>query len=396
MSDPRTLEKVLSAAIAAVTAIDGGKASLDDVLDRSAPEYRRTLEHLLLNLFRFRKSIRKLWMSFCQRPPAPEIAVLLDTALCQSLRQSAVAPQSVVNVAVSLAKRRRADKFVNAIMRKSLAANWSVPEKPDDILPNAVLQWWRQSFSPPEIEKFAQLFISEVPFSFRLCRDSELPENCTEIPVDGKFRFATGNGREIIASEPFRQGRYYVQDPAAAMAVSLAADKIATAGTVLDLCAAPGGKSLLMAELLAPNARLTAADRSARRQQLTAENFRKFNVNGTIITATPEKIRGKFDLVFADVPCSNTGVFRRRPDALWRFSPRALNEVIQLQRQIITAAALLVAPDGTLVCSSCSIDPTENNAMIQTARELGFTLEISRTLLPDAACDGAFGAVLSR
>jgi len=396
MSDPGTLEKVLTAATAAVTAIDSGKASLDDVLDRSALEYRRTLEHLLLNLFRFRKSVRKQWLVFCQRQPAPEIAALLDTALSQCRFQSAVAPQSVVNVAVSLAKRRRADKFVNAVMRKALGAGWTAPDQAADILPDDVLKWWQHHFLPAEIEKFAALFISEAPFTFRLCCDAAMPENCTLLPADGKFRFAAGNGREILASEAFRQGKYYVQDPAAAMAVSLAADKISAAGSVLDLCAAPGGKSLLMAELLAPAAQLTAADRSARRQQLTAENFRKFQVNGNIITATPEKICGQFEVVFADVPCSNTGVFRRRPDALWRFSESKLKDVMKLQRQILTAALPLVAPGGTLVCSTCSIDPVENDALVQIALARGFTLEKSRTLLPDTTCDGAFAAVLSR
>ena len=130
MSDSGTLAKVQNEAVAALLAVDSGKLSLDDVFDRSDSGCRRMLEHLLLNIFRFRKSIRRHWMQFCQRPPAPATAALLDTALSQSIFQSAVAPQSVVNVAVANAKKTRADKFINAVMRKALAAPWQRPETP--------------------------------------------------------------------------------------------------------------------------------------------------------------------------------------------------------------------------------------------------------------------------
>jgi hypothetical protein len=130
------LEKVMQEAAAMVTAIDAGRLTLDDALDNAPGDCRRTLEHLLSQLYRYRKSIRKSWSKFCRRQPDDEIAVLLDTALTQCRLQSAVAAQSVVNVAVTLAKKKHADKFVNAVLRSALREEWAVPSKAADILPD--------------------------------------------------------------------------------------------------------------------------------------------------------------------------------------------------------------------------------------------------------------------
>jgi 16S rRNA (cytosine967-C5)-methyltransferase len=91
---------------------------------------------------------------------------------------------------------------------------------------------------------------------------------------------------------------------------------------VLDMCAAPGGKSLILAERLNGSGELVAADRSAKRQELTRENFESRNLNCEIIVGSANELRfsaESFDIILADVPCMNTGVFRHKSDALWRF-----------------------------------------------------------------------------
>lgn len=398
MNNPGILENVLGDAVAALLAIDAGKVSLDDVLDQADPGYRRSFEHLLLNIFRFRKSVSDHWRQFCTRGPVPEIAALLDAALSQCLFQNSVASQSVVNVAVSMAKKKHADKFVNAVLRKSLREKWSVPDAPEKLLPAAVLKRWRKMFAPETVAELAGLFISEAPFTFRLCKDAELPANASAAAGFGGFRFAAANGRDILTSAEFAAGQYYIQDPAASLAVSLAVDELPEHPNVLDLCAAPGGKALMLAERIPENGTLTAADRSARRQELTRENFRKRHLPARIITARPEDITGKYDLVLADVPCSNSGVFRRRPDALWRFSEKSLQEIMALQNQIIVRAAGLVVPGGVLICSSCSIDTDENDSLVDSVlkNHPDFECVSKHTLLPAADHDGAFAAKLVR
>ena len=166
----------------------------------------------------------------------------------------------------------------------------------------------------------------------------------------------------------------------------------------LDLCAAPGGKTLMLAELLGKEARITAADRSRNRQKLTRENLEARNVKADVIVAIPEELAGSYDLVLADVPCSNTGVFRRRPDALWNFSREKLRELVEIQSSILEHAALRTAPGGLLIYSTCSIEKEENSDQVAAflKKHSDFTLLSERQLYPGLETDGAFAAVMKR
>ena len=197
----------------------------------------------------------------------------------------------------------------------------------------------------------------------------------------------------MIGTPEFAMGSYYIQDPAASWAVSLAADVLKKCRTLLDICCAPGGKTLQAAELLSPQAKIVAADISRSRQRLTAENFARFGVNAQIITADPAELSGVFDLVIADLPCSNSGVFRRRPDALWRFDGKSLSEVMKLQKYILGHAIRLTAPGGYLLISTCSIEADENNALLDVG---ALKLISSGTILPDTVHDGAFAALMQK
>lgn len=146
----------------------------------------------------------------------------------------------------------------------------------------------------------------------------------------------------------------------------------------------------MAAELLDKGAEIIAADISEKRQKLTAENFARHAVNAKVVVSPPEKLNGSFDLVIADLPCSNSGVFRRRPDALWRFSGKALSEVMALQKHILQQVIRLTEPGKWVLISTCSIDPEENGALIA-----GEELQVikAETRLPGSGCDGAFAAL---
>ena len=387
------LERVLTGAQAAITAIDSGSVTLDDLLDRAPEDCRRMLEHLLMQFYRYRKSIRGAWQKFCRKMPSVHISSLLDAAVTQCLFQSQVNTYSVVNVAVMLARTEHADKFVNAVLRSVLREGYNFPKTAQEILPDAVLKRWKKSFASEDIQKFAELFLLKPPFTFRLCgKNAELlPEKSSEISAFDPFRFAAGSAAAVLDSKEFAAGKYYIQDPAASMAVSLAKNVLPECKNLLDLCAAPGGKTLMAAELLPAGAQITAADISEKRQKLTAENFKLREIEANIVTAKPEELQGSFDFVIADVPCSNTGVFRHRPDALWRFSEKSLAEVMELQKHIVAEAARLTGEGGYLLLSTCSIEADENNALSEQLK--GFTLVESRTLLPEREHDGAFAAL---
>ncbi|MBR7121248.1 MAG: methyltransferase domain-containing protein [Lentisphaeria bacterium] len=390
---PGMLENVLELSVAAVSAIDSGKVTLDDTVDHLPDECRRTLSHLLSLLYRYRKSIRRVWVPLCRKMPQIEVAALLDSALTQCFHQTGVEAYSVVNVAVKLARRYHADKFVNAILRSSLRNGYTLPEKADEILPDELLKHWQKQFSAETIGAMARIFLEKPQFTFRLCRGAELPAGCAAVPSAEPFRFACGVPGAILNSPEFASGAYYIQDPATSLSVSLAAGVLGESRNVLDICAAPGGKTLMAAELLTGGAEITAADVSAVRQKLTAENFARHHLTARIEVLPPEKLSGSFDLVIADLPCSNSGVFRRRPDALWRFSKSALAEVMKLQRQILQEACRLTAPGKWLLISTCSIDREENEALL-TMPQLKVLKQ--ETWLPDTDHDGAFAALCQK
>ena len=387
------LETVMELSVAAVTAIDAGKVTLDDTLDHLPDDCRRTLSHLLASIYRYRKSIRKVWRPLCRKMPEAEVASLLDTALTQCFHQTGVEAYSVVNVAVKLARRFHADKFVNAILRNSLRNSYSLPDKAADILPDELLKHWQKQFSATEIEDMARIFLTRPQFTFRLCRGAALPPKCVKVPAAEPFVFASGVPGAILNSPEFARGAYYIQDPATSLSISLAGEILPQCHEVLDICAAPGGKTLMAAELLPPDARITASDISAARQKLTGENFARHALDARVMVSVPENLDGSFDLVIADLPCSNSGVFRRRPDALWRFSEKSLADVMILQKKILREAIRLTAPGKWILISSCSIDKTENDAL--TAMP-GLQVIKQETWLPASSRDGAFAALCQK
>ena len=371
--------------------MDEGRCTLDDFLDFRAPaEFRRTVGHLLMTFCRRRGFIERELARLAPKAPDGKIRPLLLAAMTQTRFQSAVAPESAVSIAVELAKRKHADKFFNAVLRRYLRENVPFSDEPEIILPPAVFARWRKRFSREELRKLTELFLSEPPFTFRLEKNGGEPDFTYEPFCSvGPFAFGTAEPGEVLGSRALAEGRIYIQDPAAARAPS--APDYSCVKTVLDLCAAPGGKSLMMTENLTDDAVLTAFDCSEARQKLTKQNFDRRHLPWRVLSGKPEGLKGQFDLVMADVPCSNTGVFRRRPDALWRFSEKGLREILAVQRDLLEQAARLTAPGGQLVYSTCSIEPEENAQLADEflARHPDFRRAAAEIILPTPLSDGA-------
>ena len=152
----------------------------------------------------------------------------------------------------------------------------------------------------------------------------------------------------------------------------------------------------MLPELYTVSPRIVAADISSRRQERTRENLLLRKRNCEVITASPENLYGQYDIILADMPCSNTGVFRKRPDALWRFNERTLKDICEIQRTIAAGALKLLAPGGIIIFSTCSIEPDENQELIGSLCEQypQLVCEESQLLLPDTTHDGAFAARL--
>lgn len=395
-----TEEAILSCAVKAVIAVENNRSTLDDLLDE--PEYqmlRRTLSHLLLGYFKHKKAIDATLRKFISKAPDQETFALLAVALTQALTQQRMAPEAVVNVAVDLAKKRRNSGFVNAVLRKSLAVlrDKGLPAGAQDVLPEKVYSRWIKEFGVERTEELSQAFLSTPEFTFRLEKEFS---DCSfdyqqAFTVCDMFPFGKANAQDVLNSAEFKSGRLYIQDPAAAFAVSIAPEGKYDA--ILDLCAAPGGKSLMLLEKYSPVSRFTAFDRSEKRQKLTRRNFELRGITHPAVCDI-KLIDRQWNMILIDAPCTNTGVFRRRPDALWRFSPEELSKTLDIQKELLDFAASHLENGGCIIYSTCSIEQEEDEKQISyfLERHPEFSVLKQDKLFPGSGHDGAFAAVLEK
>ena len=214
----------------------------------------------------------------------------------------------------------------------------------------------------------------------------------------------------------FCQGRFYVQDEAAMLAGRLAAGS-GVNGIAAAVCAAPGGKLTHLARLC-PQASLVACDSSTRRMARMGSNIERLELAGRVGVVAcdarfPALSPQSASLVVCDVPCTGTGVIRRKPEVRWRISEDALKTMPELQFDILRASAPIVAPGGVLVYSTCSVEPDENSKVVERFLEAdgNFRLERAGEYLPgEVVCrkgylrtlpqvngiDGAFAARMVR
>ena len=198
----------------------------------------------------------------------------------------------------------------------------------------------------------------------------------------------------------FQQGGFYVQDASTLLAARSLAPK--PGETVLDLCAAPGGKLSYIAQLIRNEGRLVAHDISPDRRKLLEENCARLGVTSAEITSAlpaPAPHGRLFDKILVDAPCSNTGVLRRRVDLRWRIVPEEVQRLRRLQLDLLRQAAPLLRPCGFLVYSTCSLEPDENQAVVSEflGAQPRWKLEDERELLPFVdGVDGAYVALLKR
>ena len=196
----------------------------------------------------------------------------------------------------------------------------------------------------------------------------------------------------------FRDGWFYLQDPSTLLAPALLG---ATPGeTILDMCAAPGGKTTFIAQQMNNEGKIVAEDIFPDRLKLISENCTRLGVT-CVEPALPSSIlhppSSFFDRILVDAPCSNTGVLRRRVDLRWRISADEISRLQKTQLELLNQAATKLKFGGVLVYSTCSLEPEENSEVIKDflAANKNFQLETERQLLPFADnVDGAFVAKL--
>ncbi len=206
------------------------------------------------------------------------------------------------------------------------------------------------------------------------------------------------DGGNITTRPEFQQGHFYVQDPAARMAVAMAAPKAGM--RVLDACAAPGGKSFAAALEMGDKGDILSCDVSAAKLSLVAEGAQRLGFSS--IRCHPQDARelkeAPFDLVIADVPCSGMGVIRKKPDIRYR-APKDIARIPELQLTILSNLATQVKPGGAIAYSTCTWRSEENRGVVDKflQENRNYTIEKERTFWPDLdQTDGFYLCLIRR
>ena len=228
-----------------------------------------------------------------------------------------------------------------------------------------------------------------------------LQEHGVEVtPGENDWSLKLQHASRLTSLPGYAEGWWSVQDDSAMLSAELLAPQ--PGENILDLCAAPGGKTTHLAELSGDTAQIAACDVSEGRLQRVTESIERLKLasaKAVLIQRDGSDIPGAdYDAVLVDVPCSNTGVLSRRPEARWRFREDEVKELVQLQTRLLLTAFDHVKPGGRIVYSTCSIEPEETTQLVESISEQvpGLSLVTQRLQLPGQPSDGAFQALLKK
>lgn len=346
------------------TVLDGGmplsEANVSQLFD---PAERARAQRLALGTLRNLAQIDRALKPFLARAPLPRIRHILRVAVWE-MAQDGAAAHGIVNEAVAMAQEdgrlTRQSGLVNAVLRKLAPPLKLVGE-------NRLPDWMRSrliaAFDRRRVEAMERVWAVSPPLDLTLRTPGDKIEDASAVMLpNGSVRLA---GNVNFTSLPgFAEGRFWVQDAAAAMAVPMLGD---VAGKqVLDLCAAPGGKTLQLAAL---GANVTALDISDKRAGRLRDNLARTGMNARIVIADAlEWQPGQtFDAILLDAPCSATGTIRRHPDLPLALHPEAPDDLAELQAQLLDRALAWLSPGGRLVYATCSLLPEEGEEQITRA-----------------------------
>ena len=355
-----------------------------------------------------------------------EAKPFLMTGLYQILMMESVVAYAAVSETVEAAKSGPAAAvgFVNAVLRRVLREKAAIldelsrePLGTRESHPDALVTDWIARFGEGRAEALCRWDNTRPDVTIR----ANVPRTTTDAlaaamkaagvdvqphPFAPSGCLIVPHGRRVDALPGYAEGLFSVQDPSTTAAVDLLDPR--PGETVLDACAAPGGKTVLIVERMKGEGRLIAMDLHEDRLAVLRENIARLALAGVTVVqgdaAATEGIRKAvggvaFDRILLDVPCSNTGVLRRRPDARWRFSQERLTELLSTQWAMLEEAAASLKPGGRLVYSTCSLQSEEGEEIIRAwlKDQPDFVLERQVTLFPpETRTDGIYAAALSR
>ncbi len=358
-----------------------------------------------------------------RRPPPASYARQILRLSVFHLREEilAPAPHAVVHQAGELAREflsRPERAYLNALLRRFSRPDFS-PEWPEEGVvdrlaavhshPRWLVDRWLKRWGRARTEEICRAGNSPPPVYIRVNRLVAEPRALREklaragrsyLPLPGRPNIGVLEPAGSLSElEPFREGWFQVQDPSTLEAVKLLDPR--PGELVVDFCASPGGKATYAAEKMGGRGVVLAADRSPERIKLLVENISRLKIAcarpARMDAFRPAVALSAADAALLDVPCSNTGVFRRRVDARWRLRPSDPDRLARRAGRMLAAAAGTVKPGGRLVYSTCSIEPEENREVVDgfLRDRKDFVLASAGSALPgDGPGDGYYCALL--
>lgn len=382
MSDSKTTPNARASAIRLLDQVLGEQRLMSDllvsgVLDPLEPAERARANRLAIDTLRGLERADRMLAKYLRKPPPLTVknALRIGTVeLC-----AGEAAHGVVNAMVTIVGDDRKlagfKGLVNAVLRKIAAQGpdaWNalrVPRLPEWLRGPLTEAWGASAISAMEAAHFAG-----APLDIT-------PKPGVAINIPGAEPLPTGSLRvanpgQITNLPGYASGDWWVQDAAAAMPARILDPK--PGEKVLDLCAAPGGKTM---QLAAAGADVTALDVSAQRLKRLEQNLLRTGLKATVVTGDALEHSGLYDAVLLDAPCSATGTVRRHPDLPHARDGAEIGDLIELQARLLDHAWKLVKPGGRLVFCTCSLLPDEGEVQVEQALATHPDMRSDRTAL---------------
>jgi 16S rRNA (cytosine967-C5)-methyltransferase len=348
---------------------------------------RALVRAIVSTALRRRQSILAVLSHLMERPlpkQAKSVEAILAIGAVQILYMD-IPDHASVSLCVELAEQSREDRpfkgLVNAVLRRMIREKERLLPfaNSKSNLPEWLASRWRVQYGADKAAAMADMMLQEPPLDISVKSDHETWAEAFEgyLLSNGTIRLA--KTQPVRALPGFEDGAWWIQDAAATLPVLMMGD---IAGQkVIDLCAAPGGKT---AQLVNAGAQVTALDFSSERLQRLEANLKRLSLQADLHKADAGrwKTDALYDGVLLDAPCSSTGTLRRHPDIVFRKSEDDVKRMAMAQERLLNHAATLVKPGGILVYSTCSLEAEEGEDQIETflARNSDFRIE---KLTPD-------------
>ncbi|NOE18943.1 methyltransferase domain-containing protein [Ruegeria atlantica] len=344
-------------------------------VDRLEPEDRARAQRLALETLRGLERADRLLANHLNRTPALTVhnALRLGAVeLCNGEAAHGVV-NSMVEIVSRSRKHGRLKGLVNAVLRKVAAEGpeaWPkmrVPRLPDWLREPLIAAWGTDAVTGIEQAHFAG-----APLDLTLKPGAEGPSG--EILPTGSVRLHDAG--QVSTLPGYKDGDWWVQDAAAALPVRVLAPKAGQ--KVLDLCAAPGGKTM---QLAAAGADVTALDVSDSRMERVRENLARTGLRAKVIVGDALEHEDRYDAILLDAPCSATGTIRRHPDLPFAKDGSEFGGLIELQSRMLAHAWGLLKPGGRLVYCTCSLLPDEGEVQVEEALNMYSDMSADRDAL---------------